>query len=453
MFFNKSKTPVSQKKSYSISQLFRNLTDCSTTFSNLQDRKSLELYLSTPPVRKSVEIISNLASVRSPIIRDKTSQEIINKKEILSFLKNTSFGISFKEFMWNASVNYLTTAKNYFLLVKSVSGKPLNLYNISPAEITQDVSNGLVESYTRTVEEVKGSKKIQSQIVYYRKETVDKGFRVSFVDKDGNELWQMKEYNPLYPLEGKSKISTLYDSIQGFNVAGRHNRKLIENGCSPSGFLFSKNELTDADYQNLKDNFSSNYSGENNAGKPILLQGDLEFKEAHISPREMDWIAGRKLDERIIYDTFGIPQAFVNNEASSYNNLTTSSHMFYEQTIFPLLDKIYGELTDLLVVHFDKSENLEIYYSKEGIISLDSIKTEATLNKSKTGIYKINELRTENGLEEIEEGNVLLNSAKAKTEEPLPEAKDYFIELMQKDGYNNKQIKHRIEELEKEGLL
>ena len=89
----------------------------------------------------------------------------------------------------------------------------------------------------------------------------------------------------------------------------------------------------------------------------------------------------------------------------------------------------------------------------QAIIMPKAIKTEATLNKSKTGIYKINELRTENGLEEIEEGNVLLNSSKAKTEEPLPEAKEYFIELMQKDGYNNKQIKSRIEELEKEGLL
>jgi HK97 family phage portal protein len=445
----KTREPIKEKKSITSCELMNAIECGKKIYSNLSSRQSILLYLATPPVRKAVDMIANLGSSLQPIIRDKKTQEPQEKHDALNLLENTYFGISSKEFIWQACVNYLVTANNYFLLTKGLSGKTFQLFNVSPSEITMSISNGRVQSYTRTIEYATGTQTTKSQTIYNRQELTEGGiFRILFVDEKGNELWHMKEYNPLYPLNGKSKISTLDDTINAFNKAGRHNRRLIENGCSPTGYLISKTEIPDEEYKKLQDNFRSEFTGENNAGKVQLLEGDIDYKEAHISPREMDWINGRKFDERLIYDLFGIPQAIVDNKASSFNNLSTSMFMLYEYTIFPLLDKIYGELTDFLMPNF-KDDKLEIYYSKENIPSLDAVKTDSTLNKSKTGIYTIDELRIANGLEELpnDEGKVLLSS-KPQAEELSDDVKGIYLDLMKKENYNL-----QVKELEKEGLL
>lgn len=442
---------------------------------NINIQTALRKFITNPPLRNAIELISNLASGLSPLVREKINRnKKIENHPVLKLLEDTSYAVSFKEFIYQTCINYLITSNNYFLLTKTAGRKPLELFNINPREITINYSNGKILSYQRTVlynENI--SNENQLTTIYKRKEEKFNGqAKITYEDEKGNQLWHMKQYNPLNSMEGNSKITTLDDTIQGFNVAGRHNRKLMENGCSPTGLLISKSEMTDEQYKKFNDNFKDNFTGENNAGKIQVLQGDLEYKETHISPREMDWLKGRQFDEKIIYDSYGIPQPLFENDASTFNNLFTSMFRLYEHNIFPLLDKIYGEFTDLLLPYYPRSENLEIYYSKENIPSLDAVKTESVLNKSKTGIYTINELRREIGLEDRDEGNVLLNNSRSgnTSQEPVQEieeedkekieeeneneeAKKFFLELMQKEGYSKKQIKLQIQELEKEGLL
>lgn len=467
-FIKKENRPKLEKKTTPYTSIcLINSCYCGKDIYNMDIWAALKKYITNPPLRNAIELISNLTSSLSPLVRKKTEEnEKVENHAVLKLLANTSYAVSFKEFIYQACINYLITSNNYFLLTKTAGGKALELFNINPVEITINYSNGKISNYTRTVSYSDNSASNQDQltIVYKRKEGRFNGqAKITYEDEKGNELWHVKQYNPLNPIQGNSKITTLDDTVQGFNVAGRHNRKLMENGCSPSGLLISKSEMTSEQYRTFNDNFKNNFTGENNAGKIQVIQGDLEYKETHITPREMDWLKGRKFDEKLIYDSYGIPQPLFENDASTFNNLFTSMFRLYEHNIFPLADKLYGELTDLLLPHYPGNEDLEIYYSKENIPSLDAVKTESVLNKSKTGIYTINELRRTIGLEDVEEGDVLLNNSRSgnTSQEPVQEveeeenekAKRIYLEMMQKEGYSKKQIKQQIQELEKEGLL
>lgn len=465
----KSLLKKSLRSCYSFAQYFSFGNNCNYVRTTLQE--DILLYYSNSTVRDAIKKKTNLGSALKPIIRNKKTQEEVKNHSVLKLLNNPSFAVSFKEFMTQFIKNYEITANNFNILTFKLRNKePSQIFNIKPDQITaQYGSKGKVIKYVRNVyssnDEVDNQEK--TIIEYLRTRVLRPTFRILFKDKKGNQFWHSAEYNPLSDgIFGKSKISTLYDEITGIILALRHNRKLIENGCSPTGLLISKNTVDIDEFTKLQENFNKAFSGSNKAGKTIMLQGELEYKETHITPREMDWINGSEYMDKRIYKLFGIPDALVSEKSSTFNNVQQAKGQMYEWEIFPMLDKIYGELTDLLMPHYKDSEELEIYYSKENIPSLDAIKTESTLNKSKTGIYTIDELRAENGLEELPDGKgkelagMRINSSKDsdKDDKEKPDNEDdkvnkYFFDLMKKEGYNKKQTNLMIKDLEKEGLL
>jgi HK97 family phage portal protein len=457
-FFDKSAKKIF-RKSYSIVNYLGYTGNC--TFVDTSFREDIQMYYSNSTVRKAIKVKSDLGASLRPLVRDKKTKEEVEDHPVLELLNNPSFSVSFKEFMGQFITNYEITANNFNLVSFQLANdkNPLEIYNVSPVEISYlQRGNGKVERYTRTI--TSGTDPNNKQVINYNRETiVSPKYEVIFKDDKDRQLWHTREYNPLSDsIMGKSKISTLYDEIKGIVKALRHNRKLIENGCSPTGLLISKKEMTDEEYDQFHQRFSKNFTGENKAGKIQFLEGDLEYQETHVSPRDMDWINGSMYMDRRIYEMFGVPRALIDEKASTFNNIMNAKAQLYEFEIFPMLDKIYGELSDLLMPKYKGSENLELYYSKENIASLDAVKTESTLNKSRTGVYKINELRKELGLEELEDeiGNQLVNSGRQQQrpeEETSDNAKNLFVKFMKKDGYTKKSIDLIVKDYEKEGLL
>ena len=89
------------------------------------------------------------------------------------------------------------------------------------------------------------------------------------------------------------------------------NKALLDNAARPSGALVygarDGERLTDSQFEALKDQLSGVYSGAANAGRPILLEGGMDWKPLSLTPAEMDFVGGKHAAAREIALAFGVP--------------------------------------------------------------------------------------------------------------------------------------------------
>ena len=85
---------------------------------------------------------------------------------------------------------------------------------------------------------------------------------------------------------GLSPIRSAATDIDQHNLANKHNVNLLQNGARPSGAVVFKPkdetgaqiQLSDTQRNQLMSDLTQRFSGTGNAGKPMLLEGDFDWK-------------------------------------------------------------------------------------------------------------------------------------------------------------------------------
>jgi HK97 family phage portal protein len=106
----------------------------------------------------------------------------------------------------------------------------------------------------------------------------------------------------------------------------------------------SGGNLTEPQFERLKEQLYDQFSGIGNTGKPMLLEGGLDWKEMSVSPKEMDFMENKNSASREIALAFGVPPQMLGLPGdSTYNNMMEARIAMWEQTIIPLMtDAILG---------------------------------------------------------------------------------------------------------------
>ena len=161
-------------------------------------------------------------------------------------------------------------------------------------------------------------------------------------------------------------------SIDQHNQCGAWNQALLQNGARPSGALMVKaaegqsGTLSETQYSRLKSQLDDQFSGAANAGRPLLLEGGLEWKEMSLSPKDMDFVGIKHASARDIALAFGVaPQLLGIPGDNTYANLKEARVAMWEQTILPLLTSVTDALNNWLVPMFDTA--LELSLDQEAI--------------------------------------------------------------------------------------
>ena len=113
-----------------------------------------------------------------------------------------------------------------------------------------------------------------------------------------SEVKHVKLWNPLDDFYGLSPLEAAAVEIDQHNLASKHNVNLLNNGARPSGAVIFKPKddqgfsvnLTDTQRQQLITDLNNRFSGTSNAGRPLLLEGDFDWKEMGLSPKDMDFL-------------------------------------------------------------------------------------------------------------------------------------------------------------------
>lgn len=170
-------------------------------------------------------------------------------------------------------------------------------------------------------------------------------------------LHHMRLFNPADACHGLSPLAAAASSVALHNRGGVWAQALLDNSARPSGALIhsaaSGERLTDDQFERLKQELEANFSGAKAAGRPMVLEGGLDWKPLSLSPADMDFTQLRREAARDIALAFGVPPMLLGIPGdNSYANYREANQAFWRQTIIPLVAKTAGGLQGWLSAFF-----------------------------------------------------------------------------------------------------
>lgn len=333
-------------------------------------------YMTNPYVYAGIELIAKaVASVPIYLVDKKKGNEVINEHPILDLLEKPNNYQSYSEFV-RAIVGYYYLNGNVFIY-KPTKGKPKELQLLRPdrveIELSDDFSNP-ISAYLYSVD--------------------NETYRI-----DPSLVLHIKAFNPLSwgddELMGYAPLASASKSIIMNNRAKDWNISLIENNARLSGALISKERLPEKAKEELRRMINEIYSSPENAGRPILLEGGLDWKEMSLRPVEMDWTNVLKISASEICIVLGVPESLMHENAnSSYATYRIALKDFYYHTVIPFLKLFLEKLNIWLVSSF--GDNLELTFDLDSIpaLSEDAIEVwDRVIRARLAGILSKNEAR------------------------------------------------------------
>ena len=231
-----------------------------------------------------------------------------------------------------------------------------------------------------------------------------------------SEVKHFKLWNPLDDYYGLSPIYSASADIDLHNLIARHNVNLLNNGARPTGaVVFNPKDaksgltirLSDDQRRQISDDINNRFSGAKNSGRTMLLEGDFDWKEMGLSPKDMDFMNAKNMSARDIALCFGVPAQLVGiPDSQTYANMAEARLALYEETIIPLARRIESDMNEWLIPEFGEEIYFEYDIDEIPAIAERRRKTyENVVSGVREGIISRNEARDRLGLGEVEGGD------------------------------------------------
>ncbi len=170
-------------------------------------------------------------------------------------------------------------------------------------------------------------------------------------------ILHLTAFHPLDDHYGLSALEAAAVAVDTHNAAAKWNKALLDNAARPSGALvYSGPEgsvLSDGQFERLKQELEQTYQGTLNAGRPMLLEGGLDWKAMSLSPKDMDFMEAKHAAAREIALAFGVPPMLLGIPGdNTYANYQEANRVFWRQTVLPLANRMAGALTQWLAPVF-----------------------------------------------------------------------------------------------------
>jgi len=206
---------------------------------------------------------------------------------------------------------------------------------------------------------------------------------------------------------GISPLTAVGHSVDQNNTGKTWNLSLLQNSANPSGALKTEQRLTEEQRDILQTQVQKKYGNPMSAGKPMILEGDLEWIQMGMSPKDMEWLEGTKMSAKEIAIGLGVPPELIGDSVNkTYSNYKEARKAFYMETVLPLAKMICGELNNFLSASFN---DMKLMIDKDRIDALQEDRADLFKRMNYSAFLTINEKRIATGYETIgKEGDVVL---------------------------------------------
>ncbi|WP_299894035.1 phage portal protein [uncultured Ruegeria sp.] len=168
-------------------------------------------------------------------------------------------------------------------------------------------------------------------------------------------ICHIKSFHPQDDHYGFSPMQAAAMAIDVHNSASRWSKSLLDNAARPSGALVWKGGdghgvMAEDQFRRLSDEIEQNYRGARNAGRPMVLEGGLDWKPMGFSPSDMEFQKTKEAAAREIALAFGVPPMLLGIQGdATYSNYQEANRAFYRLTVLPLVTRVAAAVSEWLV--------------------------------------------------------------------------------------------------------
>lgn len=305
---------------------------------------------------------------------------------LLDLLARPSLDQTGTDFL-EAWYGYLLVAGNAYVEAVALDGKLRELHALRPDRMkVVPGAEGWPEAYEYTC---------AGRTIRFEEEPVS-GVRA---------ILHVRLFHPVNDHYGMSPIEAAAQAIDIHNTAGRWNKALLDNSARPSGALVyggADGRMSPEQFERLKAELEDGFQGPKRAGRPLLLEGGLDWKPLSLSPKDMDFIAARNGAAREIALAFGVPPMLLGIPGdNTFSNYQEAQRAFWRSTVLPLVTRTAKALASWLAPAWNTS--LELRPDLDQIEALTSEREALWARIEKVSFLTLNEKRAAVGYTPLEE--------------------------------------------------
>ena len=163
----------------------------------------------------------------------------------------------------------------------------------------------------------------------------------------------VRAFHPQDDHHGLSPMQAAAAAVDVHNSATRWSKALLDNAARPSGAIVHRAEggalMTQEQFERLQGELEANHQGARNAGRPMLLEGGLDWKPMGFSPTDMEFRDVKAAAAREIATAFGVPPMLLGIPGdATYANYAEANRAFYRLTVLPLAQRTAARVSDFL---------------------------------------------------------------------------------------------------------
>ena len=167
-------------------------------------------------------------------------------------------------------------------------------------------------------------------------------------------ICHIKSFHPQDDHYGFSPMQAAAQAVDVHNAASRWSKALLDNAARPSGAIVyrgaeGQGSLSSDQYDRLVSEMESHHQGARNAGRPMLLEGGLDWKPMGFSPSDMEFQKTKESAAREIALAFGVPPMLLGIPGdSTFANYQEANRALYRLTVLPMATRVVASLAEWL---------------------------------------------------------------------------------------------------------
>jgi HK97 family phage portal protein len=226
--------------------------------------------------------------------------------------------------------------------------------------------------------------------------------------QDRVPVLHVKSFHPQDDHYGLSPLQAAASAVEVHNSASTWSKALLDNAARPSGAIVYKGadgqgSLAADQYTRLIDELENYHQGARNAGRPMLLEGGLDWKQMGFSPSDMEFHNTKAAAARDVALAFGVPPMLLGLPGdNTYANYQEAHRAFYRLTVLPLVSKSLAAMSAWMRGFY--GERLEIKVDDDNVPALAAEREALWRRISGAGFLSDAEKRAMLGLPKLQDG-------------------------------------------------
>lgn len=214
------------------------------------------------------------------------------------------------------------------------------------------------------------------------------------------------------PMHGMSVLQHARNSLGIAIAADQAAGAMFANGVQPSGALTFDKFLNAGDRKTAREDLAGQFTGANNAGRPLILEGGTKWEQISLNADEAQLLESRAWSVEEVCRWFGVPPVLIGHSKDTTTWGTGIEQIllgFLKFTLMPHLRRIELAISKQLLTPAERAQGLFAQFNLEGLLRGDSAARARFYEiMTRVGVMSRNECRRKENLPPVEGGDEIM---------------------------------------------